>query len=174
MASKIIFKKEVSLLTEDFTDIGYMAEDFEVIDENNEILNIKKSSPNRNLQLFISYPSFEDFKEDIIKVDEFLQDAKVKIHTFLIFSHKFKIPYKFKALKVIFDEKKEFAQLYGTQIVSGNLENKLTKALFLIGKDGAIYHIDMPENLAEPFNLEYIRLSLNKAYQSYTGVTCHA
>ena len=63
--------------------------------------------------------------------------------------------------------------MYGTKIVSGTLENRLTKALFLIGKDGAIYHIDMPENLEKPLDLEKIRLALNKAYHSYTGAGCH-
>ena len=63
--------------------------------------------------------------------------------------------------------------MYGTKIVSGTLENRLTKALFLIGKDGAIYHIDMPSNLDSPLNLERIRAELNKVYQSYTGAGCH-
>jgi hypothetical protein len=63
--------------------------------------------------------------------------------------------------------------MYGTKIVSGSLEDKLTKALFLIGKDGAVYHIDMPENLEKPLNIERVRVEVNKVYQSYTGVGCH-
>jgi peroxiredoxin len=73
----------------------------------------------------------------------------------------------------VFDINEEFASMYGTKIVSGSLENRLTKALFLIGKDGAIYHIDMPSNLDSPLDLERIRAELNKAYQSYTGAGCH-
>ena len=63
--------------------------------------------------------------------------------------------------------------MYGTKIVSGSMENKLTKALFIIGKDGAIYHIDIPEDLEKPLDMERVRLELNKVYQSYTGVGCH-
>ena len=52
MKSKIIYKNEEMNLTDDFIDIGYMAENFDVININNEEITIKKASPNRNIQLF--------------------------------------------------------------------------------------------------------------------------
>ena len=173
MNSKITYKNEEMQLTDDFIDIGYMAEDFDVINIKNEEKTIKKASPNRNIQLFLSFPLFDAFSEEIIAFDEFISAAKIDIFTYIIFSEKTNLSYKFKKLIPIFDIKEEFANMYGTKIVSGTLENRLTKALFLIGKDGAIYHIDMPENLEKPLDLEKIRLALNKAYQSYTGAGCH-
>jgi peroxiredoxin len=173
MKSKIIYKNEQLELIDDFVDIGYMADDFDAFDINNNEITIKKASPNRNIQLFLSFPSFEDFSQEIIAFDEFISGAQIDIFTYVIFSENINIPYKFKKLIPIFDTNEEFGNMYGTKIVSGTLENRLTKALFLIGKDGAIYHIDMPENLEKQLDLEKIRLALNKAYQSYTGAGCH-
>ena len=173
MNSKITYKNEEMFLTDDFIDIGYMAEDFDVIDINNEEKTIKKASPNRNIQVFLSFPNFNDFSEEIIAFDEFINGAKIDIFVYVIFNEKIDFPYEFKKIIPIFDVNEEFANMYGTKIVSGSLENRLTKALFLIGKDGAIYHIDMPSNLDSPLDLERIRAELNKAYQSYTGAGCH-
>ena len=173
MSSKIIYKNEEMQLTDDFIDIGYMAENFDVINTNNEEITIKKASQNRNIQIFFSFPNFDDFSEEIIAFDEFINNAKVDIFTYVIFNEKIDFPYEFKKIIPIFDVNEEFANMYGTKIVSGSLENRLTKALFLIGKDGAIYHIDMPNNLSSPLDLYRIRTELNKAYQSYTGAGCH-
>ena len=173
MKSKIIYKNEEMKLTDEFIDIGYMAENFDLININNEEITIKKASPNRNIQLFLSFPNFDDFSEEIIAFDEFISGAKIDIFVYLIFNEKIDISYDFKKIIPIFDINEEFANMYGTKIVSGTLENRLTKALFLIGKDGAIYHIDMPSNLDSPLDLERIRAELNKAYQSYTGAGCH-
>lgn len=173
MKSKIIYKNEEMELTDDFIDIGYMAENFEAMDMNKNEIEIKKASLNRNIQIFMSFPSFDEFSKEIIMFDEFMNDAKVDIFTYIIFDKEFNIPYQFKKIIPIFDVNEEFADMYGTKIVSGTLENKLTKALFLIGKDGAVYHIDMPNDLEKPLNIERIRVELNKVYQSYTGAGCH-
>lgn len=166
------YKNEEFLLTDEFIDIGYMAEEVEAVDlEGNEII-LKKASENRMIQIFLSFPSFEEFKEEILAFDEFMDEAQVEIFSYILFNEKIELP-KFKKLIPIFDVNQDFADMYGTKIISGSLENKLTKALFLIGKDGAIYHIDMPENLEKPFDMDRIRVELNKVYQSYTGVGCH-
>ena len=167
------YKNEEFNLTDEFIDIGYMAEEIEAIDLYDKEVLIKKASPNRMIQIFLSFPTFEDFKEEIIAFDEFMDDAKVEISTYILFNEKIKIPYKFKKIMPVFDINQDFADMYGTKIVSGSLENKLTKSLFIIGKDGAIYHIDMPNTLETPFDIERVRVELNKVYQSYTGVGCH-
>lgn len=173
MKSKIIYKDKESVLTDEFIDIGYSAENFEAIDINGKTIEITKTAGNRNIQIFMSFPSFEEFKDEIVTFDEFMNGAVVDITTYIIFNKKIEIPYKFKKTIPVFDTNDEFGDMYGTKLISGDLKNKLTKALFLIGKDGAIYHIDMPENLEKPFDNERIRAELNKAYQTYTGVGCH-
>lgn len=173
MESKLVYKNEEFELTDEFIDVGYMAEDIEAVDAKHNRLCIKKTNTNRSIQIYLSFPSFEEFKEEIIDFDELMYSAEVEIFTYIIFDAKTTVDYKFKKLIMAFDINEEYANMYGTKIVSGSLKDKLTKALFLIGKDGAIYHIDMPNNLEQAFNQERIRVELNKVYQSYTGVGCH-
>ncbi|MGB5918192.1 hypothetical protein [Arcobacter sp.] len=167
------YKNEEFELIDELIDVGYMAEDIEAIDLQDNELTIKKASPNRMIQIFLSFPNFEDFKEEIIAFDEFMNDAKVEIFTYAIFDKKIDFDYKFKKILPVFDINEDYGNMYGTKIISGTLKNCLTKALFLVGKDGAIYHIDMPEDLSKPLDMERIRIELNKVYQSYTGVGCH-
>ncbi|WP_375725120.1 hypothetical protein LXN10_06825 [Arcobacter sp. KX21116] len=167
------YKNEEFELIDELIDVGYMAEDIETIDLQDNELTIKKASPNRMIQIFLSFPNFEDFKEEIIAFDEFMNDAKVEIFTYIIFDKKIDFDYKFKKILPVFDINEDYGNMYGTKIINGTLENCLTKALFLVGKDGAIYHIDMPEDLSKPLDMERIRVELNKVYQSYTGVGCH-
>jgi hypothetical protein len=45
--------------------------------------------------------------------------------------------------------------------------------MFLISKDGAVFYLDMPNDLSDPFDLDRLRVELNKAYTSYNGTGCH-
>lgn len=174
MESKLIYKDKEQELCDDFIDIGYMAENVEVTDIEGNTVLVKRSTPDRVIQLFISVPSVEDeFKDDLLALDEFLSGANIELNSVLFLNEKQEIDTKFNSLKIFFDTDDEFGNMYGTKIVKGSLEDKLTKALFLIGKDGAVYFIDMPTDLSTPFNIERLRIEINKVYQSYTGVGCH-
>ena len=111
MKSKIIYKNEQLELIDEFIDIGYMAKNFDAVDLNGENYKVKRANENRNIQLFISFPNFEDFKEEIIYFDEFLSGAQIDIFTYVIFAKKFDIPYTFKKLIPLFDENDEFGEL---------------------------------------------------------------
>ncbi|QKF80567.1 hypothetical protein [Halarcobacter ebronensis] len=166
------YKNEEFELTDELIDIGYMAENVDVEAINGKEFTIKKANANRMIQIFLSFPNFEDFKEEILAFDEFMSEAKVEIFTYIFFNSPLELP-KFKKIIPVFDINNEFGDMYGTKIVSGTFVDKLTKALFIIGKDGAIYHIDMPNDLETLLDVERIRVELNKVYQSYTGVGCH-
>ena len=64
-----------------------------------------------------------------------MAEAKVEIYTYLFFNKPLKLP-KLKKIIPVFDVNNEFGDMYGTKIVSGSMKNRLTKALFIIGKDG--------------------------------------
>ena len=167
------YKNETFELIDDFIDIGYMAEDIEALTFEQTKLLIKKASPNRSIQIFVSFPDFENFKDEIIAFDAFINEAKVEIFTYIIFDKNVQCDYQFKKIRPVLDIEEEYGNMYGTKIVSGSMTDKLTKALFIIGKDGAVYHIDMPNDLEKPLDMERVRVELNKVYQSYTGVGCH-
>ena len=178
MESKIIYNDEVLELCDDFTDVGYMAETIEVKDLAQKTKLIERSSAERAMTLLVSFPHAKDaFTTEILVLDELLSHIQVDLHCYLIFSEdgedKTILKNRLKKFEMVFDEENEYGSMYGTKLVSGSLEDKLTKALFLISKDGAIFYIDMPNDLNKPLDLDRLRIELNRAYTSYTGVGCH-
>jgi hypothetical protein len=178
MESKIIYKDEILELCEDFTDVGYMAENVDVKDLAGNEFEIKRSHEDKSMTILVSFPDDKnEFFEEIVKIDEFLSHIKVPLNAYMIFDKSTTIQSILKnrltAFKIVIDADDEFGSMYGTKLVSGSLEDKLTKSLFLISKDGAIFYLDMPDDLNKEFDLERLRVELNKAYTSYTGVGCH-
>lgn len=177
MESNIYYQDETLELCEDFTDVGYMADNFEAMDLYGNPVKIKRSHADHAMTILVSYPNYEAFQAEILALDTFLSHLQVPVHCYLIFD--FVIPEatavanRLKKFILLFDTEQEFGSMYGTQIVSGSLTDRLTKSLFLISKDGAIFYLDMPNDLAKPLNLERLQVELNKAYITYTGVGCH-
>lgn len=178
MEFSINYKGESFELCEDFIDIGYMAENIEVEDINGEIKEIRRSHSDGSMTLLVSFPNLdEEFKAELLKVDEFLSRIQVPINCYFIFSEKSDeieaLGKELKKFELVFDKEEDFGNMYGTKIVSGSLEDKLTKSLFLISKDGAVFYLDMPNELEKSFDLERLQVELNKAYVTYTGTGCH-
>ena len=174
----IKYKDETLQICDDFIDVGYMAENIEVQDMQGRDIEIKRSYPDRSMSVLISFPHAKDqFLNEILKLDELLSKIKVELHAYIIFDKGYLIPpvlkNRLKKLELLKDAYEEFAGMYGTKIVSGTLKEKLTKSLFLISKDGAIFYMDMPQDLDKELDLERLGVELNKAYVSYTGVGCH-
>lgn len=177
MVSELSYHNEPLSLCEEFTDVGYMADNFEAFDVEENLIEVKRSHADKAMTLLVSSPNLEAFEEEILKLDAFLAHLKVEVYCYLIFAHKTAklsdLQSKLNTFKLLFDTEYEFGEMYGTKIVSESLEGNLTKSLFLISKDGAIFYIDMPEELEEPLDLNRLQIELNKAYTSYTGVGCH-
>ena len=178
MESKIIYKDEYLSLCEDFTDVGYMAENIDVQDLAGAKVEIKRSHPDKSMSILVSFPDDkDDFIKEILKIDEFLSDIQVPLNSYMIFDKNIDLQVlvknRLKKFKIVLDIEDEFGNMYGTKLVSGSLKGKLTKSLFLISKDGAIFYLDMPNDLNKEFDLDRLRIELNKAYVSYTGVGCH-
>jgi peroxiredoxin len=178
MESKIKYENEELDLCEDFIDVGYMAENIEVKNTYGETIEIKRSHPDKSMTMLVSYPNDKNgFLNEILKMDEFLSKIQVPLNCYYIFDKDYKVDTvlknRLKKFSVVLDSDEEYANMYGTKLVSGSLKDKLTKAVFLISKDGAIFYIDMPDDLSKPLDLERLRVELNKAYTSYNGVGCH-
>lgn len=177
MESKIKYKNETLKLCEDFIDIGYMAENYEAADIDGKTVEIRRSHPDKSMSLFISFPALEDFEPEILKIDKFLSNLQVAVNCYLVFAKSndltAELAKKLTKLIPVFDTEDEFGPMYGTKLESGSLEGELTKALFLISKDGAVFYLQMPEDLEKEIDLDRLQVELNKAYVSYTGVGCH-
>ena len=178
MESNINYMGEDIELCEEFIDVGYMAENIEVLDSKGETFEIKRSHPDKSMSLLVSYPNDKNgFMDEILKMDELLSKIQVPLNCYYIFDKDYKIDTvlknRLKKFQIVLDADDEFGNMYGTKLVSGSLEDKLTKSMFLISKDGAIFYLDMPNDLSKPFDLDRLRVELNKAYTSYTGTGCH-
>ncbi len=179
MESKIIYKGESFELCDDFIDVGYMAENIEVKNsKSGETFEIKRSHEDKSMTLLISFPDADNgFSLEILKLDEFMSKIEVPINCYFVFDKKFDEPVmlknRLKKFEVCSDIEDQFGDMYGTKILSGKLDGKLCKSLFLISKDGAVFYLNMPTNMEDEFDLERLRVELNKAYVSYTGVGCH-
>ncbi len=178
MESKVLYNGEECTLCDEYIDVGYMAENFTAQDLHGNDVTIRRSHPNKAMSLIVSYPHLGNgFIDEILKLDEMLSHIEVDIYCSFIFpsslEEKTVLSNRLKKFEVYFDSEEEFGALYATQIVDGPLEGLLTKALFLISKDGAIFYLEMPKELEKPFDLERLRAELNRAYVTYTGVGCH-
>ena len=178
MESNIIYNGKENELTEDFIDIGYMAENIEVTDFYGNTKEIKRSDEKGSMTLLISFPFVQNgFLDEILKLDKFMSKIQVDINCYFLFSTKCSektvIKNRLEKFEIVYDDEEEFGNMYGTKIVSGELEGKLTKAMFLISKDGAVFYLDMPHDLNMAFDLDRLQVELNKAYVTYTGVGCH-
>lgn len=174
MESKFYYNKQTQELVEEFIDVGYMAENFEVQDLHVRVKSIKRSNPKRSMSLFVSAPFVFDA---LLKLDVFMSKIQVDINCYFIFDASNDALLEFakglKKFEVLIDHQEEFGLMYGVKIVDGTLKGKLAKALFLISGDGAVFYIDMPINLEEEFDLESLHVGLNKAYATYKGASCH-
>jgi len=179
MDFEIIYKDNICDLTDDFIDIGYMAEDIEVSDLNGQIKQIKRSHENGAMTLYVSFPDTSDnFIKEMFKLDEFMSHIQVEIYCYFIFNkldeNEIILKNRLKKFQVVIDNQDDFGNMYGTKIINGVLEDKLTKALFLISKDGAIFYLEMPNDISnKQIDLERLQVELNKAYITYTGAGCH-
>ena len=169
----MIYKNEKFNLTDDFIDVGFMGENIEVNNNDGESFEIKRSHPDKSMTLLVSVPNNEAFKNELAKLDYFMKDIQVPINCYMIFNQKPTFELSLEKFTLTIDSEEEFGNMYGTKIIDGCFEDDLTKALFLISKDGAIFYLDMPEDLEKLFDLERLQVELNKAYVSYTGVGCH-
>jgi len=178
MESKILYNSEVCHLCDEYIDVGYMAENFQATDLYGKKVEIHRSHPNKAMTLIISLPHLEgNFLDEILALDAMMSHIEVDIFCSLILSPSLAqtplLANRLKKFKHYYDTQGEYGSLYATQIVDGSLEGMLTKALFLISKDGAIFYMQMPHDLQTPFDLERLRIELNRAYTTYTGVGCH-
>jgi len=161
-------------LCEEFMDIGYMAENFEATSCNGESKAIARSNPERIMTLLISFPNAKAFENEIGKIDAFMSRIQIDIHCYIVFASIEDCDFvKLQKFETLIDHNEEFGGMYGVKIINGSLEGKLTKSLFLIGKDGSIFWLETPHDLSCELNLDRLQIELNRAYTSYSGVGCH-
>jgi peroxiredoxin len=154
-------------------DIGFMAEDFYAHDLNENELNIKRYGKD-TMQIFFAFSDAnKQTLDEVRRIDALFNEAVVAIRCYCIFSQSNEalqtLSSTLQKCQILVDFEEDFALNYGVKIVDGGL----AKSLFLVGKDGAVYHVQTPQSADEAFDLELLRLHLNKTYTTYNGEGCH-
>ena len=73
----------------------------------------------------------------------------------------------------LIDSDEAFADWYGVRLSGAPLEGEMTKALFIISKDGALYYDEFAKDIDDPFNAETAIRKIYAALECYTGKGCH-
>lgn len=71
------------------------------------------------------------------------------------------------------DSDEAFGDYYGIRLAPGELGGEFAKALFIISKDGALFHSEIVPDLHGPFSLEKVLNKIAAAQNCYTGKGCH-
>ena len=136
--SKIFYKDEILEITDDFIDVGYMAENVEVETIEKEALEIKRSHGDDSMTLLISLPQI--LLDEVAALDKFLSAIKVPIHCYLILAKRAQEGQeglkKLQKLEAVFDVQEEFGGMYGTKIVTGSMRLIFASRYFLSAKRG--------------------------------------
>jgi peroxiredoxin len=170
---RVKHNNEVLELIDEFVEVGYKSERVKVLFSTNENITIGGYNNTKKVVLIVNMPNIDGIEKQIQKLDTYLKNIVVDIDCFLVMSNEKVFNLSLSKLIPVCDKYKEFGTMYGTLITSGTLENELCKALFIIGKDGAIYYENTLENLSDEFDLERLSIELNRAFGSYTGKGCH-
>lgn len=152
-------------------DEGYASEKIKAKDILGE--EVSFGGQNGKTQIIISTPylnqdNFEEFNSIFQDKDLEIED----VEKYLILSSKEDVKVAFD-MPVIIDNKEMFGDEFGVRISDAPLEGKLTKALFIISKDGAIFYEEIPSDLKTEFNVDKIYQKTMAALACYTGKGCH-
>jgi len=154
-------------------DIGYASEK----------VSVKESSGKEKIlggqdgktQVIITTPFIDEkFKEELSELQKILpKGGEHEVTTSLIVANDEHTDPLIEDIAFYVDNSGEFGDWYGVRLADGPCENELTKAIFIISKDGALFYDEFVTNLHESFNLERLFRKINAAQICYTGKGCH-
>lgn len=165
---------DLSIQLEDIPlNVGYASEKIDLKNASGE--RYKIGGQNGATQLIVTVPFIDDAL--IVQLNEL--DALLYINALggiskvlVVASDKHDFPAMNEWL-VGYDYDEAFGDYYGVRLSGEELGGEFAKALFIISKDGAVFHHELLENLNGSFSLEKTLLKISAAQSCYTGKGCH-
>jgi peroxiredoxin len=152
-------------------DIGYASE--KVTLKTKDGTDSTVGGQNGMTQLIVTAPFIDDtFIAELEAIDKALPDSEEVSATLVVAGDAHEAP-ELTRFRFLIDSDAEFADWYGVRLSGDPLEGELTKALFIISKDGALYYDEFAKNLHDPFNAETAVRKIYAAQECYTGKGCH-
>jgi peroxiredoxin len=156
-------------------DIGYASEKVTLKTPSGEERIV--GGHNGKTQLIITAPFIDDaFISELQTIDKALPSGAEGTFevtgTLVVADSELKDP-GLEKIELLIDSDAEFADWYGVGLSGDPLDGALTKALFVISKDGAMFYDEFTKNLHDPFNAETALRKIHAAQECYTGKGCH-
>ena len=153
-------------------DIGYASE--KVMLKTKEGTDAAVGGQNGTTQLIVTAPFIDEpFIDELETIAKSLPGDENAVSATLIVAGKTHDDPGLARFRFLIDSDKAFADWYGVRLSGDPLEGELTKALFVISKDGALYYDEFAKNLHDPFNAETVLRKIYAAQECYTGKGCH-
>jgi len=152
-------------------DIGYASEKVSLKSADGTTHTV--GGQNGRTQLIVTAPFIDDsFVTELESLGKSLPEGESVSATLVVASTIHEDP-EVKGFRFLLDSDEEFADWYGVRLSGDPLDGELTKALFIISKDGALYYDEFAKNLHDRFNTEAAVRKLYAAQECYTGKGCH-
>lgn len=169
---KITYNGNAFALEDEMLDVGYSAEKVELLTKDDKKVTV--GGHTGRTQILVSLPFVDDAtKKDLATIDAMLNEvAKSQIDAWVVSADKdVSVDDGFFKSGVDYDE--AFGDYYGTRLLGGELDGKLTKTLFIIAQDGTLFYIDAPQDLADSFNMERFQRQIVTALSCCDKKGCH-
>jgi peroxiredoxin len=170
---QIQFNTYTMHLEEEPLDIGYASEKVAVTDKNGQSSQI--GGQKGCTQLIVSAPFVDAaFNLELKKLSDAIENSPLmEATTSLVVANGQHDTEETEGFGCFIDSDEGFGDWYGVRLKDGPLEGELTKALFVITKDGALYYDEIVSNLHTPFDVDKAISKIAAAQECYTGKGCH-
>jgi len=154
-------------------DIGYASEPVTLTgsDGATAVLGGQKGTT----QLIVTAPFIDDaFVEEMQIIDRGLTDiGNETLSAAIVVANETHSDPQLQHFKFFVDSDGEFGDWYGVRLVGEPCDGELTKAIFVISKDGALFYDEFADNLHRRFNADTLLRKVAAAQECYTGKGCH-
>jgi peroxiredoxin len=154
-------------------DVGYASEKVTLKDINGTEHVI--GGQNGKTQLIVTAPFIDDsFVSELDAIEDALPSGGEHevVAALVVAGEAHKDP-ELKRFQYLLDSEGEFADWYGVRLSGDPCDGELTKALFVISKDGALFYDEFVPDLHDAFNAETAIRKIYAAQECYTGKGCH-
>lgn len=166
---QIIYNTSTLHLEDMPLDVGYASEKVDLKNSAGEVFTI--GGQNRATQILISAPFIDDALISQLKEIDTLLSLNAlggMTKALIVANEKHELPALEEWLSG-YDYDEAYGDYYGVR-----LSNKeLSKSLFIISKDGAVFYHEILNDLNNPFSIDKALAKIVAANSCYTGKGCH-
>ena len=154
-------------------DIGYASEKVTLKGSDGKECTV--GGQNGKTQLIVTAPFIDDaFIAELQTIDEQLPSGgEYEVTATIVVANDTHDAPNLGKFNFCIDSDGEFADWYGVRLSGEPCDGELTKALFIISKDGALFYDEFSANLHDTFNTETLLRKIAAAQLCYTGKGCH-